>query len=135
MGLFCTCALIDVAGAALVADALRVTTTLTELHLRSVRLCEDMGVAGAILRALVGHPSLRTLRISGEYANVDNRRAFGAMLGALIAADAPALRVLYCDNCWLGDAGLAPIFAALPGNCHLRELHVSNNAMSAAGCA
>jgi hypothetical protein len=125
--------LFDAAGAALVADALRVNTTLIGLHLRSTHLCRDIRTACAVLGALVGHPSLRELRIYNEtFETEEDRRAFGAALAALIAADAPALRVLDCAFNTLGDAGLAPIVEALALNCHLRELDVTKNGASLA---
>jgi hypothetical protein len=120
------------AGAALVADALRANKTLTELHLCRADLCEDMRVAGTLLGALVGHPSLRKLVIMEGYTAAEHHGAFGAALAALIAADAPALHVLQCSDNSLGDAGLAPIVEALPLNRHLRELNMGWNDMSEA---
>ena len=58
--------LFDAAGVELVADALRVNTTLKVLKLRASRLCRDMRLTGALRGALVGHPSLRVLGITGE---------------------------------------------------------------------
>jgi hypothetical protein len=119
----------EAAGAALVAGALRVNATLTKLVLFEAGLCEDMHVAESLLGALVGHPSLRELRVTCEPA-VDSS-AFGAALAALIAADAPALHVLVCsDNHAFGDVGLAPIVEALARNRHLRELHCGHSCMS-----
>ena len=120
--------LLRAAGAALVADALRMNTTLTILHLCGTNLCGDMNAAGVLLGALVGHPSLRELRIIQDFP-VDIG-AFGAALGALIAADAPALQVLDCSELALGDAGLAPIVKALALNRHLRTLNIGFNFMS-----
>jgi len=120
----------DAAGAELVADALRVSKTLTQLRLCRVGLCFDMRVARALLGALVGHPTLRELRLSGEITAVEDRSAFGVLLAALVAADAPALQVLDCSNNSLYDAGLAPILEALPLNRHLHELDLSLNDMS-----
>ena len=120
----------DAAGAALVADALRVNTTLTHVNFCCAELCADVRVACTLLGALVGHPRLRHLEITGEDTPEEHRDAFGAALGALIAADAPALQVLDCSDCSLGDDGLAPIVQALPLNCHLRELSVADNGMS-----
>ena len=119
----------DAAGAALVADALRVNTTLTHVNFCCAELCADVRVACTLLGALVGHPRLRHLEITGEDTPEEHRDAFGAALGALIAADAPALQVLDCSDCSLGDDGLAPIVQALPLNCHLRELSVADNGM------
>jgi hypothetical protein len=120
----------DAAGAAQVADALRVNTTLTELNLYSANFCLDMHVAGVLLGALIGHPSLRQFVITGGGPAAEDRGAFGATLAALIAADAPALQVLYCPGNFLEDVGLAPIADALPLNRHLRELDVGDNWMS-----
>jgi hypothetical protein len=125
-----TPALFDAAGAALVADALRVNTTLTKLDLYRARFCVDMRVAEAILGALVGHHSLRTLEVACATDLVPHCSALGNALAELIAADAPALHVLACQGNSLADAGLAPIVDALTLNRHLRELHVLGNDMS-----
>ena len=124
--------LFDAAAAALVADALRVNTTLTELKLCEAQLCLDIDAAGILLGALVGHPSLRELWISGDKAAAEDRNAFGTAVAALIAADAPALFSLVCWNTALGDEGLAPIVEALALNRHLRELDLDCNGMSEA---
>jgi hypothetical protein len=122
----------DAAGAALVADALRVNTTLINLTVYRADLCVDMRVVGVLLGALVGHPSLRKLDIGEEYTANENCGAFGAALAALVAADAPALHVLVCCSNYLRDTGLAPIMEALPLNRHLRELDLNWNHMSEA---
>ncbi len=122
--------LFDEAGAALVADALRVNTTLTALNLCDARLCVDVRVAELLFGALVGHPSLRVLRVTAEDTDEDDCSALGAALAALIAADAPALRVLDCRHDSLGDTGLAPIVEALALNRQLHELDLSLNDMS-----
>jgi hypothetical protein len=129
--------LFDAAGAALVADALRTNTTLTSLHLHSSHLCTDIRAGQSLLGALVGHPKLRELRISGEDITREGHAAFCAALAALTAADAPALHVLECSSNFssmihLGDAGLAPILQALPLNRHLRVLDLHSNGMSEA---
>ena len=127
-----TVPLFDAAGAALVAAALRLNTTLTTLDLDHARLCRDMSAAGTLLGALTGHPSLRKIRFHEVDAAAEDRIAFGAALAALIAADAPALHVLDCSNNNLKDAGLAPIVEALPLNRHLREMVCYFNKMSEA---
>ena len=124
--------LFDAAGAALVADALRVNTTLTKLVLWGAHLCLSTRAAELLLGALVGHTSLRELRIVSEETVAEDRVALGAALAALVAADAPALHVLCCASIYhLGDAGLAPIVDALALNRHLRELNVWRSGMSA----
>jgi hypothetical protein len=124
--------LIDASGAALVADALRVNTTLTQLVLWRANLCLDMDAAGTLLGSLVDHPSLRELSITGENYYAEHCHMFGAALAALIAADAPALHILNCSANYLRDDGLTPIVQALPLNHHLRELDMSENSMSEA---
>jgi hypothetical protein len=53
----------------------------------------------------------------------------------LLAADAPALTALDVAYSFLGDAGLRPLFEALPGNTHLRTLNCWRNDMSEAFAA
>ena len=122
--------LFDAAGAALVADALRVNTTLTKLLLYGAHMCVDVCVVIALLDALVGHPSLREFQIQGECTPAEGRSAFGTALAALIAADAPVLQTLGCFDTSLADAGLEPIVEALPLNHHLRKLIMGYNGMS-----
>ena len=122
--------LLDVAGAALVADALRANTTLTTLRLSNAHLRRDIRVAALVLGALVGHTSLRELKIVGELTGAQHRIAFSAALAALIAADAPALRVLKLACNVFCDAGLATIVDALALNRHLRELDLYGNGIS-----
>jgi hypothetical protein len=124
--------LFDAAGADLVADALRMNTALTKLKLYRTFVGDDLHAAELLLSALVGHPSLCELRFAGEYTTGDDRSALGAALGALIAADAPALHTLDCSENSLADAGLAPIVEALALNRHLRKLEMAHNSMSEA---
>jgi hypothetical protein len=120
-------ALLDTNGALLVGEALRANTTLTALELV---VC----AAEPLLGALVSHSSLRSLTLACD--NGGSPEARGALLAALVAANAPALQSLSiccakqrCD-CKLGDAGLGPLVDALPHNHHLRQLNVSGNGMS-----
>ncbi len=121
--------LFDVAGAAVVANALRATTALTPLELAAAGLCRDGRVAAALLGALVGHRSLRSLDLNFE-RDVEDPAALGAALAALVAADASALQTLSAWHNALGDDGLAPLVDALPRNTHLRTLDISWNGMS-----
>ena len=75
-----------------------------------------------MMRALTGHPHLRELDLSDNSPWEAEQSIAGAALGALVAADSPALQVLIVRYAELGDAGLAPLFEALPRNSHLREL-------------
>ena len=119
-------------GAALVADALRANTTLTEICFDEAHLCY-FGVepATVLLGALVGHRSLRSLKLVHEEEELRSDSAeFGAALAAIIAADAPALRALILHNNALEDGGMMPLVAALPRNRHLQLLDIRGNFMS-----
>jgi hypothetical protein len=128
--------LFDDAGAALVADALRMNTTLTTLELGTGDLCFNLHVARQVLGALVGHPCLRELHVVQEYPLDHNNDNYfielGGALAAVIAADAPALHVFECSSNSLDDVGLTPIVEALTLNRHLRTLDVDGNDMSEA---
>jgi hypothetical protein len=123
----------------LVARALRVNTTLTTLVMDGAYFRGHPGVEELLLGALVGHPSLCKLQITGEDMDefdfddfTEDFSALGAALAALVAADAPALHVLDCAWNSLRDSGLAPIVEALTVNRHLRELDLGWNGMSEA---
>ena len=122
--------LFDAGGAALVAEALRSSTTLEELMLGTSRLCDDVPAACLVLRALVGHPRLRQLHMYEETPN--DGAAVGAALAALVTADSPALKRLIVPSVRLTGAGLTPIMDALPHNQHLRALDISNTGASEA---
>jgi hypothetical protein len=124
--------LLDGPAAALLGPALRANATLTSLCLHNVGLWRDADAAAALLSALTGHGSLRELRLVSNHVGAEQEAAAGAALGALVAANAPALTELEVSICGLGDAGLGALFDALPTNTHLRALDVSHNSMSAA---
>jgi hypothetical protein len=118
---------------ALLADALRESTTLTTLDL------DDVGVfwlpASAVLHALVAHPTLRTLEVthSTRYEPEDDiAAAGGSALAALIAADAPALRELRFPCCYFGDVAMGQATDALAHNTHLEVLDCRFAGMSEA---
>jgi hypothetical protein len=121
--------LLDVPAAALLAGALRANATLTSLTLRTVDLWREPAAATALLGALAGHASLRTLSVLANSADGRADEA-GAALGALVAANAPALTELDVSLCDLGDDGLRPLLAALRRNTHLRTLDCSENDIS-----
>jgi hypothetical protein len=126
--------LLDAPSAALLAGALRANSTLTALHLNHMAVWDSVATAAELLGALTAHPSLRTLRLRHDASLEDevDHLATGAALGALLAADAPALTALSVSDCHLGDAGMAPLFAALHGNTHLHTLDCPGNDMSEA---
>jgi hypothetical protein len=106
-------------------DALRASSALTSLTLRNTPFS-----LRTLLGGLIGHPSLRTLRVllrgCAAYWQVD------AALTAIVAANAPALTALDVSSSRMGDARLAALLAALARNTHLRALDVSGNALTAA---
>jgi hypothetical protein len=126
-------ALLDAPAAGVLAAALRANSTLTSLTLVQAGVFDDPTAAAALLGALTtGHASLRSLSVCRNGVIAAHQAAAGAALGALVAANAPALTELNVSWCNLGDAGLRPLFDALPANAHLRTLHCSDNDMSQA---
>jgi hypothetical protein len=122
--------LLDAAGALALGNALRASSTLTAVSLWSVQLWRDPAAATALLGALTGHPSLRSLNIAYNRVDLAGQEEAGVAIGALVAANAPALTVLDVSRCLLGDAGLRPLFDALPHNTHLRTLGCTSNSLS-----
>jgi hypothetical protein len=121
-------ALLDAPAALVLGNALRASSTITAVSMRYVNLWGEPAIATALLGALTGHPSLHSLNVSYNQVDPPDREEAGAALGALVAANAPALTELDVSWCDLRDAGLGPLFDALPANTHLRKLNctVSN---------
>jgi hypothetical protein len=119
--------LLDQPAAALIADALRANSTLTSLKLAACNFWQDAAGAALILGALTAHRSLRTLNLGNNDTDGNLAPALGAALGALVAANAPALEELNAFNSRLGDAGLRPLVDALTLNTHLRTLNLARN--------
>ena len=112
---------------------LRASTCFSNLTLRDTHFWSDSGAGAAVIRALVSHPCLETLSMEFETPNDEaGKAAAGAALGALVAANSPALRKLILFQCQLSDVGLAPVFAALNLNTHLRKLSCQFSAISEA---
>jgi hypothetical protein len=133
--LACTNAgLLDAPAAGTLAAALRANATLTSLTLERTVAFNDAAAWASLLGALTGHASLRKLSLPSNRMGAAVQAAAGASLGALVAANAPALTKLNVSFCDLGDDGLRPLFQSLPANTHLRELDCSRNFMSEA-CA
>ena len=72
----------------------RSNCTLTSLELCNVAVWEDADAAAALLGALVGHTSMKRIRLSGSDRRDDLAAFVGPLLGALVAANSPRLRVL-----------------------------------------
>jgi hypothetical protein len=126
--------LLDAPSAALLGGALRANATLTSLSLDWVRLWEHADSAAALLGALTAHRSLRALSFAGNSASPFDgeaaearREAAGAALGALLHANAPALRTLDVSFCDLREAGMLPLLEGLRHNTHLRALNCEEN--------
>jgi hypothetical protein len=125
--------LLDEPAAVLLSDTLRANATLTALTLTGAWLWSNDAAAAALLGALTGHVSLRQLCIAAEFLphacrpEEDRLYTGAALLGTLVAADAPALTALHLLRSSYGatDAVLRPLFKALPANTHLQELRVS----------
>jgi hypothetical protein len=122
--------LLDAPAAALLADALGANTTLRIFQLDGVLLWDDTEAGFAVMTALTAHPSLQGLFLANNEMHIGNAVAAGAALGALVAANAPALQTMNVSYSPLGDAGLAPLFGALARNTHLHILHCEDSAMS-----
>ena len=122
--------LLDETSAVQLADALATSRSLKRLTLHKVGFWHVAPAAAAVMRALTGHPRLQELWLVGNDA--PDQTAAGAALGALVAANSRALTVLDVGKQVLGDAGLGPLFAALPRNSHLRVLRCWHTGMTAA---
>jgi hypothetical protein len=122
----------DAPAAMALADALRANTTLRWLMLGHLNFWEDADGSAAVLTSLTGHPSVQKLYVVNNEVQAAAAPAAGAALGALVAANAPALSTLNVSFCFLGDAGLAPLLDVLPRNTHLRKLRCLGSGMSAA---
>jgi hypothetical protein len=119
---------LDGTAAEMLGNALRACSTLTSFTLRCASLWHMSGAATALLGALTGHASLRTLDLSHNWQYATHPTVTGAALGALVGANAPALTELDVSGCGLGDEGLRPLFDALPANTHLTKLDCSGKA-------
>jgi hypothetical protein len=121
--------------AAVLAAALRANSALTSLTLKYAGVFDDIAATAELLGALTGHASLRALSLSDNVMVDADRAAAGALLGALVAANAPSLTHLKVSRCHLGDDGMRALFEALPHNTHLRKLDCMYNVISDAFAA
>jgi hypothetical protein len=121
---------LDAPGARVLAAALRANATLTWLTLGNVGVFYDAAPSAELFGALIGHASLRVLCLKGNGVHAVSQATSGGLLGALVAANAPALTELDVSSCNLGDDGLLPLFEALSHNTHLRRVDCYANGMS-----
>jgi hypothetical protein len=128
-------ALLDAPAARVLGAALRANSTLTSLTLDRTGVFADASATAELLGALTGHASLRMLCLRrNQFSSCTApQAAAGAALGALVAANAPALTELDVSCCYdLRDDGLRPLLEALPAATHLRKLDCSLNDMTEA---
>ena len=112
---------LDSPGAQLLGEALRSSTALTELTLRISDLWRVPGAGTAVLKGLIGQPSLRKLALS-DFTSDASSLAAGAALAALLDSNAPALEYLHLSGSTFGDDGLALVCMALKHNTYLQAL-------------
>jgi hypothetical protein len=124
--------LLDAPSATLLANTLRANSTLTCLALEAVNLWSDPAAAELLLQGATAHPSLQQLDLQSNRVDDLTRAATGRALGALVAANAPALEYVNLADCQLGEVGLGPLVEALPANTHLKTLRCYYNGVSAA---
>jgi hypothetical protein len=118
------------------AAALRACKRLTHLSLTDIGLLAARGSVGAeaaLMASLVGHPSLEDLSVGEFPGNTGEFAApalLGAWLGAVVAANTPALKC-FCFSCAsLSDADALPFFASLAFNTHLRWIVIYHHSLS-----
>jgi hypothetical protein len=108
------------------AEGLR-ASALTRLTLNHTRLFAT-AAGGEVLRALVGHPTLRVLVLPGNPAATEAAAAAtGEALAALLAAD--TLTELDVGGAKLRAAGCAPLLAALAATTQLQKLDIACQAL------
>jgi hypothetical protein len=113
--------ILDAAAAEVLGGAVHASSTLEQLLLLNIALWRDPAVAVTLLDAILRHPSLWRVSLMNNPIG-DAQDAAGAALGALVAADAPALVILGLTGCGLQEAALGPLLDALPRNTHLLTL-------------
>jgi hypothetical protein len=128
--------LLDNGSAANLCAALRGNNTLKSITLAGVGLWRNSARAGiAVVRALTAHTSVEKIALFFNAVREPDQAAVGAALGALVAANAPALLTLELGDSRFGDEGLRPLFEALPANTHLRTLCCCANYEVSEACA
>ena len=123
--------LFDAPGTALFADAVRASSSLTTLLFWGNvihKWWRDVWCIPVLMDALTGHGTLRTLCFRGSHTN--QPYSVGSALGALVAANAPALTELDVSNLLFDDVTTRPLLDALAVNTHLRVLNINAHIMS-----
>ena len=99
---------------------------LVRLYFMRAGLFDALAAGLSLLAAVTRHPTLRHLVFIGNRVAPAGRKAVGAALGLLVAADSPLI-TLDISDCALGSKGLLPLIDALPHNTHLRRLSCTEN--------
>ena len=122
--------LLDPQASEVLAAAIRTSTALQSIRLEGVEFWGENSDAVAVIHAMTGHPTLREVSLSGNkiyicggyYGGYGPVKLIGAALGALVAANLPALQVLDLSYCELGEYGMQPLLEALRNSTNLRTL-------------
>jgi len=118
----------DLSGAEEFALAVGDCSSLQRLDLYRTRIWLVAEIGVPLLRALTGHPTLRSfstlLAVNDPYETP--AAGLGAAFGALVAANAPALLDV-SFRISFGDDMLRPLAEALPHNTHLRKLEIGHS--------
>ena len=104
--------LLDADTAPLFAAALKEAPRLQALMLVAMRMFEEAGVYRPLFDALTGHRTLIKLFL-GKHAAGQHAADVGKLLGRMVAANAPELKVLSFRDVGLGNANLVPLTEAL----------------------
>ena len=122
---------LDADTASAFAAALRNSATLADVELVGLRMWTPAHIGTSIVAALTNHPRLQCISLDDAVSDDAGARAMGAAYGALVAANAPALRELRASfvvearlDFSVVDGVLAPLADALPHNTHLRSLNL-----------
>jgi hypothetical protein len=133
--------ILDAAAAAVLGDALRATNcALGELVLSNTAFWRDPAAAVTLLGAVTAHRSLQHVSFKDNPIG-EAQDAAGAALGALVAADVPALAYVDLRECGLQEAALGPLVDALPantpapGNAYARRSHRQRRIFAQAAAA
>jgi hypothetical protein len=111
-------------------DVLRANRALKSLMLLRIGLWRDPAVAVTLLGAVTAHRSLRSVSLNSNPVG-DAQDAAGAALGALLAANAPALLTLNLIGVVLGTVTTSAAFMrdrllpAVRANTSLTSLEIS----------
>jgi hypothetical protein len=103
------------------------SSRLVELSLNSMHLWESLEDGLAVFAACAKHPTLRKLRLTFNQTDEGPApSAVGAALAMLIVDDS-VLESLDVSYCYLGDAAIRILFAAVAGSTRLCKLSCSDN--------